>query len=73
MEDADGILSVSERFVPTIEQKNKQSTAMTDAEWDILDRKALGTARLCLAASVAFNISKETTTKGFIKALVKLY
>ena len=29
--------------------------------------------RLCLAASVAFNILKETTTKGLIKALAKLY
>ena len=28
---------------------------------------------MCLAASVAFNISKETTTEGLIKALVKLY
>ena len=46
---------------------------MTDAEWEILDRKALGTVRLCLAASVAFNISKETITEGLIKALVKLY
>ena len=28
---------------------------------------------MCLAASVAFNISKETTTEGLIKALAKLY
>ena len=40
---------------------------------NILNRKALGTVRLCLAVSVAFNILKETTTEGFIKALVKLY
>jgi len=49
------------------------STGMTDEQWKLLDRKALGTVRLCLAASVAFNISKETTTKGLIKALEKLY
>ena len=46
---------------------------MTDVEWDILDRKALRIVRLCLAVSVAFNISKETTTEGLIKALAKLY
>ena len=53
--------------------KTKKPTTMIDAEWEILDRKALGTIRLCLAASVAFNISKETTTEGLIKALEKLY
>ena len=42
--------------------KTKKPTAMTDVEWEILDRKALTTVRLCLATSVAFNISKETTT-----------
>ena len=42
--------------------KAKQSTAMKDEEWEVLNRKALGTIRLCLASSVAFNISKEKTT-----------
>eukprot|EP00253_Pinus_taeda_P026724 PITA_26724 len=37
---------------------------MEDEEWNLLDRKALGTIRLCLATSVAFNISKETTIEG---------
>ena len=46
---------------------------MIDIEWEILDRKALGTVQLCLAALVAFNISKETTIEGLIKALTKLY
>ena len=41
--------------------KRKKPTAMKNVEWNILDRKALRTVRLCLAASVAFNISKETT------------
>jgi len=36
--------------------------SLTDIEWDILDRKELGTIHLCLAASIEFNISKETTT-----------
>ena len=73
MEDADGRLSVSERSVPTIDWKTKNPMAMIDAELEILDRKALGTIRLCLTTSVAFNILKETTTEGLIKVLAKLY
>jgi hypothetical protein len=46
---------------------------MKDEEWEILDRKALGTIRLSLAASVAFNISKEKTMKDLMDALAKLY
>ena len=46
---------------------------MKDGEWEVLDRKSLGTIRLCLASSVAFNISKEKTTEGVMSALAKLY
>jgi len=46
---------------------------MTDTEWDILDIKALLTIWLCLAALVAFNISKKTTIEGLMSALAKLY
>ena len=53
--------------------KIKMPTGMKDEEWNLLDRKALGTIRLCLAASVAFNISKETTTEGLMQTLSKLY
>ena len=56
-----------------LSKKTKKTMTMTDVEWDILDRKALGTVWLCLVASVAFNISKETTTEGLIKALAKIY
>eukprot|EP00253_Pinus_taeda_P023693 PITA_23693 len=56
-----------------LSRKTKKSTSVTDKEWNILDRKALGTIRLCLAASVAFNISKETTTEGLMSTLAKLY
>ena len=52
-----------------LSRKTKKPTAMKNAEWEIIDRKALRTVRLCLAASVAFNISKETATKGLIKVL----
>jgi hypothetical protein len=51
----------------------KKPTAMKDEEWEILDRKALGTIRLSLAASVAFNISKEKTMKDLMDPLAKLY
>ena len=40
-------------------EKAKQPAAMKDEEWEVLDRKALGTIRLCLASLVAFNILKE--------------
>jgi hypothetical protein len=51
----------------------KKPTAMKDEEWEILDRKALGTIWLNLAASMDFNISKEKTTKDLMDALAKLY
>ena len=53
--------------------KTRNPTAMTDIEWEIIDIKALGIVWLCIEALVAFNISKETTTEGLIKALAKLY
>jgi hypothetical protein len=51
----------------------KKPAAMKDEEWEILDRKALGTIWLSLAVSVAFNILKEKTTKDLMDALAKLY
>ena len=53
--------------------KASKPRSRTDEEWEILDRKALGTIWLCLVASVAFNISKEKTTVDLINALAKLY
>ena len=53
--------------------KAKQLVIMKDEEWEVLDRKALGTIRLFLASSVAFNISKEKATEGVMRALSKLY
>ena len=46
---------------------------MKDEEWEVIDRKELGTIRLCLASSMAFNISKQITTEGAMSALSKLY
>jgi hypothetical protein len=51
----------------------KKPTTMKDEEWEILDRKALGTIQLSLAASMVFNISKEKTTKDLMDTLAKLY
>ena len=51
----------------------KKSTAMKDEEWEVLDRKALGTIWLSLATLVAFNISKENKMKEMMDALAKLY
>ena len=53
--------------------KEKQPAVMKDEEWEVLDRKALGTIQLFLASSVAFNISKEITIEGVMSALSKLY
>ena len=39
--------------------KTKKPTSMTNAKWDILDRKALGKIWMCLAVSIAFNIQKK--------------
>ena len=47
--------------------------AMKDEEWEVLDRKVLGTIRMCLEALMAFNISKEKTMKEQMDALYRLY
>jgi hypothetical protein len=51
----------------------KNTTTMKDEEWEVLDRKALGTIQMSLVASVAFNISKEKTRKELMDTLAKLY
>jgi hypothetical protein len=51
----------------------KKPTTMKDEEWEILDRKALGTIRLSLVASMDFNILKEKTMKDLMDVLAKLY
>ena len=66
MEDANG------GHLP-LGRKTKQPTIMKDEEWEVLDKKALGTIQMCLDSSVAFNISKEKTTEGLMSALSKLY
>ncbi|XP_068658201.1 aluminum-activated malate transporter 8-like [Aristolochia californica] len=47
--------------------------SMKDEEWNLLDRKSLGFIRLSLSHNVAFNIAKEKTTTGLMKALANMY
>ena len=51
----------------------KKPEKMEQADWDLLDRQALGVVRLTLARNVAFNIVKEKTTADLMKALSNMY
>uniref|UniRef100_A0A803L407 CCHC-type domain-containing protein n=1 Tax=Chenopodium quinoa TaxID=63459 RepID=A0A803L407_CHEQI len=53
--------------------EEKKPDGMQEAEWKLLDRQALGVIRLTLSRNVAFNIAKETTTAGLMKALSNMY
>ena len=46
---------------------------MSNGEWNLLDKKALGSIQLCLAPLVAFNITKVMTIEDLMKTLVTLY
>ncbi|KAL6498549.1 hypothetical protein OROHE_026490 [Orobanche hederae] len=46
---------------------------MAEADWALLDRKALGIVRLSLARNVAYNIVNEKTTHGLIQTLSNMY
>ena len=56
-----------------LEGKTKNQGTMTNEEWEILDKKALGSIQLCLTPSVALNITKVKMTKKLMKTLEKLY
>ena len=53
--------------------EEEKPDSMDEKEWKLLDRQALGVVRLTLAKNVAYNIIKETTTHGLIKALSNMY
>lgn len=53
--------------------EEKKPASMDETAWKLLDRQALGVVRLSLAKNVAYNIVKETTTNGLIKALSNMY
>ena len=42
----------------SLDEKAKQMAVMKDEEWEVLDKKALETRRLCLDSFMDFNISK---------------
>ena len=54
-------------------KKEKNQGSMSNDEWDLLERKELGSIRLCLAPSVAFNITKVKTIEDLMKTLATLY
>lgn len=56
-----------------LEGKTKRQGAIIDEDWEILDRKALGSIQLCLAPSVTFKISQEKMTVDLMYTLAKLY
>jgi len=46
---------------------------LSDADWKVLDRKAMSAVRACLEEKVFFNIAGETSTAGLMVALQKIY
>ena len=56
-----------------LEGKAKNQGSMSNDEWDLLDRKVLGSIRLCLASSMEFNITKAKTKEDLMKTLATLY
>ncbi|PKI42312.1 hypothetical protein CRG98_037283 [Punica granatum] len=46
---------------------------MTNAEWNMLDRRAMSVIRLSLSRNVAFYTAKEKTTKGILQVLADMY
>ena len=56
-----------------LEGKNKRQGMIIEEDWEILDRKALGSIWSCLVSSVTFIISKEKMTVELMEILAKLY
>ena len=46
---------------------------MTEEKWKLKDRQTLGLIRFTLSRNVVFNIVKEKTTSGLLKALSNMY
>ena len=47
--------------------------SMTEEKWKLKDHQALVLIRLTLSRNVTFNIVKEKTTSGLLKALSNMY
>ena len=53
--------------------EEEKPVSMDEKEWKLLDRQALGVVRLTLVKNVDYNIIKQMTTHGLIKALSNIY
>lgn len=53
--------------------EEKPAHIAEDTEWSKLNRKALSVIRLTLTRNVAYNVAKETTAYGIMKALANTY
>ena len=73
MEDGNGRIFYQKDLLKLIKEKAKNQGSMSNDEWDLLDRKALGRIWLCLEQLVAFNITKVKTIEDLMKTLVTLY
>ncbi|MCO5587214.1 hypothetical protein L7F22_041161 [Adiantum nelumboides] len=56
-----------------LEGYEMKPSTMKDEAWKVLDCKALGTIRLCLATLAAFSIAEQTTMQELMTALDALY
>jgi len=56
----------------TVVSSTKPSETSQD-EWDVMDQKAKGLIRLCLADSILLNVHEEKTVKTLLKKLGDIY
>lgn len=60
-------------YLPLGEKSKSKPTGIDDANCELLDKKAFGVVRLCVSASVDFNIVEEKTIKVVLDKLTKIY
>jgi hypothetical protein len=65
MEDTDGRLFILKGYIPIIEWSNKKLMAMKDEEWEILNRKALGSNTTKLGSISSFQYLERKDKEGF--------
>ncbi|KAJ8769158.1 hypothetical protein K2173_000933 [Erythroxylum novogranatense] len=58
------------QFLPLFGKKPEN---MSEEEWVILDRQALGAIRMTLSRNIAFNVLKAKTTKALMEELTEYY
>lgn len=55
------------------ENKSRPADLTLAAQYDVIDRKAKGLIRLCLADSILINVHEEFTAKKLWKKLSEIY